>query len=342
MRAWIRFAGLAMVGCAATPPPVLTAGDWRVQPPVAACEARVHGENRSVTLRRYDAEGRLIFVTTAPPDSREAAWLTWRGETLVAVESYLDEDVYGLDRGIAGSKRTIERLELRWEGARLVAVTTARRIYHRDNQPDDVWYFRDAVLRRHDRSDDVWRLSDHEEDETVYEYRGPWLAAVGSRLRFDFDGDRPVAVRSKTGLIFWNEPFVRWTWKGDRVATYDRNGSTGRFEYDAQGRLVLQHREVPNARMTEIWSWEYNERGAVRRMTRRSNEGRRSAEDTVWEYQYDGGREIAMTVGLAKIETTYSGACANVIEGPAAPNVFAIINAAPCVYALSGLFSRCF
>jgi len=80
----------------------------------------------------------------------------------------------------------------------------------------------------------------------------------------------------------------------------------------------------------------------VKRMTRRRTEGQRPTEETVWEHQYDGRRETRTTSGSFKVETTYSGDCANVVEEPPAPNAFLITSAAPCVYALSGLFSRCF
>ena len=237
-------ASLALVGCATAPPPVLSAADWRVEPPAAACEARSE-RKQGVMLRRYDAEGRLLFATTMPfTDMHGAEWFTWRGNKLVAVDSYLEGAGGRLfcGRGDSGAEgRWIERSDLRWQGAQLVEITQSLRAYQRD-----------------DSCDNVWRLHDHREHSSSYEYRGPWLKAQGSYIRYDFEGDRPVRRHRKMGLIFGGELVDRWIWKGDRVTTYLWNDYTERFEYDAQGRLIAEWVDDPRdqSRTNRFWAYD--------------------------------------------------------------------------------------
>jgi len=103
---------------------VLGVADWRIEPPAAACEARVSGPS-AIKLRRYDADGRLIFgLTTLSSHERAAEWLTWRGQTLAAVDSYLESAATECDEckcdacDSLAAERTVERSELHWEGAR--------------------------------------------------------------------------------------------------------------------------------------------------------------------------------------------------------------------------------
>ncbi len=330
MTGWVRLAGLAVVGCAAAPPPVLSVADWRVQPPAAACEAR-ESRKSAIELRRYDAEGRLISAkNTLSSHERAAEWLTWEGKTLVGVDSYLERDATECDKcnsrngSSLAVERTLQRSELHWQGAQLVSVTASSRIY------------------RPDENSEGWRLYEQSDGESRFDYLGPRLKTMGPSTRFEFEGDRPVRRRMKTGLIFWDDSFDSWTWKDDRVVTYVWGGNTQRFDYDAQGRLIRDRLESATERNTRIKTWAYNERGAVRRMTEQYVSAQGEGNERVWEYEYDGGREVAVIGDGVRIETTYSGDCANVVEGPRAPNVFEMMNAAACYQSPGLVFHQCF
>ena len=185
VRWWGGLASLALVGCATAPPPVLSAADWRVEPPAAACVARIQQTNKGDEWRRYDAEGRLLFgITTGASDQRAAEWLTWRGDKLVAVDSYVEGagNIWGC-RGVGlpvrAEERTIGRSELRWKGAQLVEITISRRIYRLDDDCAG------------------WHLHHRDDDDFTYEYRGRWLKAEGRNVRYEFEGDRPVRRRTR-------------------------------------------------------------------------------------------------------------------------------------------------
>jgi hypothetical protein len=208
---------------------------------------------------------------------------------------------------------------------------------------------------------DVWRLDDkyHWDRDTTYRYRGPWLEAVGSSVRYVFEGDRPVRRQLKPGLIFWDDDHNSiWTWAGDRVSTYLWTGYVQRFEYDAAGRLVLDRLDEKD-RTVRIWTFEYDARGAVRRSVDKQSSGSSGSTDArISTYQYDeSGREISVSYdrqftpapqtpgwsnpGPVSYKTTYSGDCAKVTEAPLVPNVFEIMHAAPCFQSPGKLFEQC-
>jgi YD repeat-containing protein len=342
----LRLAGLALVGCASAPPPVLYPVDWKGQPPAAACEAHASGVNQLIQQRRYDADGRLIFGMTTPhSNTRASEWFTWRGDKLVAVDSYLEADSSACALcGYRPTWRMIHRAKLEWEGAHLAVVTES-----------EIEYGRDEL-----RQDPVWRLADHRTRETRYRYRGPWLESQGSSVRFEFEDGRPVRRRRKMGLIFWDGPVESWTWKDGRVATYLWNDYVERFDYDGNGRLIRQRTEEQKGiHATVVRTWDYDERGAIRRMVRQSVSDGQPRDERVEEYEYDAGREIAVSYDAhsdpppAKVpwpvargpwrhETRWVGDCAKVKEGPPPPNVLDIMNAAPCFESPGKLFRQCF
>ena len=324
-------ASLALVGCATAPPPVLSAADWRVEPPARPPARRAAKGKRgsccaATTLRggcssRRRCRSPTCMGPSGSPGEATNWWpstRTWRAREVGCSAAAAIREPRGDGRAIRPSLA----------GGAAGRYTQSLRAYQRD-----------------DSCDNVWRLHEHREKSSSFEYRGPWLKAQGSYARYDFEGDRPVRRHRKMGLIFWGRAGRQLDLERRSRHDVPVGRLHGAVRVRRAGAFDCRVGRHPRDQSRTNRFWAYDGRGAVQRATVQVVPGgRQPPYDRSCEFQYDeGGREILASCGpSSRTETKYFGSCAKVIQAEPAPNVFEIMNARPCLNTQGRLGQRCF
>lgn len=314
----VAIVGLVLAGCAT---PHLTAAEWPTTRPAAPCEVTVvdtDGMGPFTRFERYDAAGHLVFSTTRLTyDGRGSEYLAWRGDQLVAVDTYYEQDFRQGNCDVIGgcdepARRTVARTELAYRGTLLSQIDTRTRTFVMGATAGD------------------WVQADRDHDATQYRWQGTDLVAVDD-WTYSFRDGHPVSGQRSDRFKMHSS----FEWSGDRLMTYRWFDYVQTFEYDDRGRLVREVLATPKDPRSEttITTWTYDGDRLVQTLRARSFPGATTSQDNQWKYTYDDAQRLVRTESSPAVFQTrsYSASCPPNLAQPNLPSAPRRANLTPCI-----------